>query len=256
MAKMNLYGVRAMNNGEVILSEDSSSAIAAVLAAYQNPASDTSDIFRNGYIKKVAGYNFSSSPDVYRHTNGTAAGTITVRGASQSGSSLNIQGMTSGQTITKGTKGKLSTVKSVNRVSGNSTGKVFEFTVTADTTVDSSGYATITISPPINTTATGGAYSTITALPPNSEPVTFQGAASLEYAQSLCYLKPAIAFGTIDLKLPGVNADMESRVVYNNVSMRLIKDYEFVNDDCRMRADVEFGWVSVWKEAVQVIGQA
>ena len=252
-AKLVKYGAIRDNNGEVILTPDSSAAIMAVLNAYQNPVDETSRQFVFGYIKKVAGFSFSESPDVYRHTNGTAAGTILVKGASQTGSTLIIDGMTSGQTITAGTKGKLSTVKSVNRVSGESTGEAFEFTVTESTTVNVSGEATITISPPITTS---GAYKTITASPPNDEPVTFQGAASLEYAQSLCFKRNAVAFGTIDLKVPGINALVESRNVYNNLSMRLIKDYEFVNDDCRYRLDIEYGWKAIVPEFIQVIGQA
>lgn len=135
-----------------------------------NPVDEITRNFKDGAIGKLAGATFFESNSLYSHTAGTWAGSVTVTGAGQSGSSLIITG-TAGDTIKKGDKISIANVNGVNRmtrrVAGVATAR--RFTVTQDYTL-TAGPDTISILPAIY--GPGSQYQNVDALPANGAALT------------------------------------------------------------------------------------
>src|SRR3990167_7679780 len=83
---------------------------------YFTPVTDLAKTWRSGNIGHADGMDFYSSNSLYKHTAGTWGGTVSVNGASQSGSSLNIN-CTSGDTFLKGDKFTIANVNEINLMS-------------------------------------------------------------------------------------------------------------------------------------------
>lgn len=115
-----------------------------------------------------------------------------------------------------------------------STGVLKKFTVTADAT----GAGTLAISPAI---IVSGPHQNTSAIPDNDDKLTFLGAASTAYKQSLLFQKGFAVMGTADLVLPPKQE--ATRQVYDGISMRLVKDYyDGVKDRLYTRLDVLYGF--------------
>jgi hypothetical protein len=67
------------------------------------------------------------------------------------------------------------------------------------------------------------------------------GAASTTYNNSLAYHKDAFTFVTADLELPK-GVDFAAREVYDGISLRVVRNYDIVNDKFPCRIDVLFGY--------------
>jgi hypothetical protein len=128
-----------------------------------NPAADISKQYRKGIVDEVAGLEWFRTASLYRHTAGTWAGAVTVNGAGQSGSTLNVT-CTTGDTFKQGDSFSILNVNFVNpqtrRVpSGN---QVQHFVVQADVTGVASA-AALPIYPPI--AGPGDVFQNVDALP-------------------------------------------------------------------------------------------
>lgn len=66
------------------------------------------------------------------------------------------------------------------------------------------------------------------------------GVASTAYSNHLLYHKDAFAFVSGDLELPK-GVDFASREVYDGIAMRIVRNYDIVNDRFPCRLDVFFG---------------
>jgi hypothetical protein len=135
-----------------------------------NPADEISKQYKKGTVGMAWGWTWGRSNNLLRHTAGTWAGTVSVNGAGQSGSSLNIN-CTSGDTFKKGDKFSILNVNFVNPNSRQlpAGAQVRHFTVTADLTA-SATTATIAIYPAI--AGPGDPYQNVDALPANTAAMT------------------------------------------------------------------------------------
>ncbi len=115
-----------------------------------------------------------------------------------------------------------------------STGVLKQFTVTAAAT----GAGTLSISPAM---ISDGPHRNVSAVADNDDKLTFVGAASTAYKQSLLFQKGFAAFGTADLVLPK-SVDMASRQNYDGISMRLVRDFAIVTDQFLTRLDILYGY--------------
>lgn len=195
-----------------------------------------------GMMGRTGGMDFFENTLIGNHTSGAEGGGsayLCNSATAQVGSATNPISMS--LIVDTGTKtvkeGDTFTIASVNRVHPESkadTGELQQFTVLADFT----GAGTISISPAIIAT---GPYQNCTAGAANNAKLTFNGAASTAYKQSLLFQKGAFAFATADLVLPS-GIDFASRQVLDGISMRLVRDYDIVKDRFLTRLDVLYGY--------------
>ena len=79
-------------------------------------------------------------------------------------------------------------------------------------------------------------------------------AATASYPQNLIYHKNAITFATADLILPR-GVDMAARANHNGISLRVLRDYDPINDQMIGRIDVLYGYKVIRPEmAVRLWG--
>lgn len=137
-----------------------------------NPQADISKQNRTGYIGTTDSFDWYSSMSLATHTAGTWAGSVTVNGGGQSGSTLNVT-CTTNDTFKKGDKISIANVNQVNLMTRNTTSTssagTKTFTITADATGVSSA-ATLSIYPPIY--GPGSHYQNVDALPAASAALT------------------------------------------------------------------------------------
>jgi P22 coat protein - gene protein 5 len=213
--------------------------------------------FEEAKIGRYAGFDTFMGQSVKVHTVGGLGGTPLVNGASQSSTYADTKDTGSQSLITDGwtaaaanrlKKGDVITVAgvfAVNPVTKESTGVLQHFVVNADVASDGSGNATLSISPPI---ITSGAYQTVTAVPADNAAITVKtGTASTGYAQNLCFHKNAFAFVPVPLAMPD-GAAFKARQSADNLSVRVVKDYDVTNDTDIIRLDILYGVAAIYPE--------
>jgi hypothetical protein len=200
--------------------------------------------YKEGSMGRFGSFDFYENSIIPTHTNGTEAGTAyLVNGASQSKtlSKTDPDPNTGSLIVDTGTKtikaGQVFTIGDdvfdVHPETKASTGVLKQFTVTADAT----GAGTLTITPAI---IASGPHQNVSAVPDDDDILTFVGAASTAYKQSVLFQKGFAAFGTADLVLPP--NQKASRKVYDGISLRIIQDYyDGVKDRLYTRLDVLYG---------------
>jgi hypothetical protein len=96
-------------------------------------------------------------------------------------------------------------------------------------------------------TSASGVRQNITAFPANDAAVTFIGTASLAYPQNAIYHRDSICLATADLDVPA-GTTMAKRAVMDGISLRVIQDYDIVNDRFITRIDCFYGWTMLRPE--------
>lgn len=202
----------------------------------------------------VLGFDWYATQNINRHTTGAFAGTVLVNDTVADGDSvISMDAFTdAAPTLKKGDVFTIANVLGVNPETKKSTGVVQQFVVTADKTGTGNAAADIAVSPSFITT---GPYQTINALPADNAAVTFAGSASTAYAINMAYHKNAFTLVTADLEMPqGVH--FAARENYEGISMRIVRNFDIVNDRFPCRVDVLYGWKTLRPElACRIIGK-
>lgn len=196
--------------------------------------------YMNAQMGTGLGFEFAETPNVPVHVSGTSDGAYLVNGASQTGSTLAVN--TGTGTYTIGDVFTIAGVNAVNPTTHQTTGQLQQFVVTA---AFAGGAGNVSISPAITVT---GPNQTVTASPANGAAITEAAGftAGASNAVNLAYHKYAFAFGTVDLDMPPV--EYKAREVVDGISLRLIGDYDIINDDVIYRLDILYGFVAVTPE--------
>jgi hypothetical protein len=136
-----------------------------------------------------------------------------------------------------------------------STGKLKQFVVTADATTGAGG-GNLSISPYITLT---GARQNCTGLADGKQILKVESdqttaiGTSADYYVGLGYHRDAFAFASADLALPkGVH--FAAREVMDGISMRIVQDYDVVNDNIATRLDVLYGFKCIRPELACRLG--
>jgi hypothetical protein len=190
--------------------------------------------YEEGIMARAMGFDWFESTNMPTQAAGTAAfGTAAgylVNGVGLSGSSIAID--TGTGTIKAGQHVTFPNVFSVNGATKESTGFLQTFVVTADY---AGGAGNLQILPAITLT---GPEQNVTALPTNNDAMTILGAAN-QSGVNLGFTRDFLTFATVDLPLPE-NKDA-SRMVFDGLSLRMIRDYDTINDQFLNRIDVLWG---------------
>ncbi len=221
--------------------QDNIDLVDALKGLFQD-ASALKQQYREGMMGRTAGFDFYENTLWPTQTVGTKAGSPVVNGGAQTGASLVTNGWTASSAVLK--RGDVFTIASVFKVhpeTKNATSLLQQFVVTADTSSDGTGNATIPISPSITVS---GATQNVSGSPANSAVITVVGTASTAYGISVAYHKNAFAFGTADLVMPD-GVDFASRQTLDGVSMRIVRQYDINNDKFPCRIDVLYGYKTI-----------
>lgn len=195
--------------------------------------------YKEGSMGRFGSFDFYENTMIPSYTSGAAAGTSnydsvgTQSGSYTSPNSMSFNVDTGTAAIAAGDVFTIAGVFDVHPETKASTGVLKQFVVL----VGGTGTATLTVSPALIAT---GPHQNASAAAANNATITFLGAASTAYNQSLLFQRGFAAFGTADLILPkGVH--MASRQVYDGLSMRIVQNYDIVKDVVYTRADVLYG---------------
>lgn len=192
--------------------------------------------FKEGGVGRVAGYDWYENTMMPSHTVGDAASYVC-------NTSTGITSGTATITASGGTgtfkAGDVITIAGVNRVhpeTKKDTGQLQQFVVTADSTTS------ISVSP---TPITSGALQNVVINSAGaSKAVTSAGTASTAVQTGLAFQEGAFAFATADLLLPR-GVDFAAREVMDGISMRIVRNYDIVNDKFPCRLDVLYGFKTI-----------
>lgn len=228
-----------------------------------NPSSTISEGFKSGrFGRNVLNIDeWYSSQSRATFTTGTSTtATPLVDGAGQTGSTININGWGSGTTtLRKGDIITIAGVFSVNPENYQSTGRLQQFVITADTSDSSGATATLPISPSI---ITSGSLQTVSNSPANDAVVTYwsMAAGGTQAATAsptgLVFVPEAFAGVTADLALPNGGARstrISSKI--SGIALRMAEQWDVNTDQNITRLDTVVGFATVRPEwAVRVQG--
>jgi hypothetical protein len=180
------------------------------------------------------GFDWYQSTHIPAWTTGSDHTTVTVNGASQTGSTLTV----AGGNVTRGSVFTIANVNAVHPETKQSLGYAKQFVLTAD------GTTSWSISPAI---ITSGAYQNVDAGPADGAAITVAGTASTEYDSNIGFHPEAFTFVSADLEMPD-GTDQASMMTYENITMRYIRDYLPKEDMFLSRFDVLFGYKTLRPE--------
>ena len=235
-------GLAPQGDRAAILDTQANVDLVDALKGLFQDSSQISSQYKEGMMGRTAGFDFYENTLLPSHTTGAEGGlgnylvndatAGVTTGANLTSGSLIVD--TGTKTIKEGDVFTLANVYSVQPESKVSTGELQQFTVLAD----AAGAGTLSIAPPI---ITAGEYQNVNSVPANNAALTFLGAASTAYKQSLLFQKGFACFATADLVMPK-NVHMASRRQFEGISMRLVSDYDIVKDRVYTRLDVLYGF--------------
>lgn len=210
----------------------------------QKPAND---IFTRGYLGTVAGLDIHMDQNIRTHTTGayTTSATPLVDTDSTAGDTTLITDgwNSSASTVKAGDVFTVSTIQSVNPVSGAATGQLKKWVVVNDETSASSH---ITIDLNFTIRWADAAYKTVSAQPTDGMALTFTGTESTSYRKNLVFHPNAFALVVMPLAMPA--GAWGARESYNNMSIRVVKDYNISSDLEIIRLDVLYGMTTLYPE--------
>ena len=219
-----------------------------------NSASEISRQYEQGLIGSIYGFKHMESEMTYKHTNGSRDDTTPVTAISAIANGDTTFTTTGGDgTLCVGDVYTIADVYGCNPETKVTTGALKQFVISTALTCDATDLYS-TYWPIYKSGAKQNAYAASWASSKAIVNVAAggSGTASTAYTNSLAYQKNAFVFVTADLELPR-GVDFAYRASVDNISLRLVRQYDVINDQFPCRLDVIFGYKCVKPEwAVRV----
>lgn len=190
--------------------------------------------------KNTLGFDFYVNQAIPVITNGShtmSSGPALTAQPANGATTLAVGGMGASKTIKAGEVFTIASVYSVNPLTKQSTGELAQFVVTADTSSESDGTASISVSPAVYFS---GAFQNVSAQPGGTAALTFVGTASTGYAQNLAWYQDAVAFANVQVEKP-MGVDFAASETFDGISMRVVRNYDISYDRFPIRFDVYYG---------------
>ncbi|WP_329762624.1 P22 phage major capsid protein family protein [Stenotrophomonas maltophilia] len=202
------------------------------LKGFFNAQDRLAEQYEDGLMARAAGFDWFETTNMPAQSYGTSAipGTYQVNGANQTGSSIAVN--TGTGTLVAGQHVTFAGVFAVNPATKVSTGVLQTFVVTANY---AGGAGNLQISPAI---VTSGPEQNVTASPAAAAAVSVLGATA-QTGVNLGFARDFLTFATVDLPLP--ENKEASRMQFDGLSLRMIRDYDTVNDQFLNRVDLLWG---------------
>lgn len=239
-----------------ILSSDQSAVIADAQKGNANVGFGASQAYRRGQFTGPGALGIDTwraSPNVATHTTGSFTSctplTNIPAGLAQGASSIATDAWASGATTLK--EGDTFTMVGVfecNMANFSTTGRLRQFTVTADIS-DTTGAMTINFYPPIYSADSGSQLANVTAMPADNVGISVWGSALSSGSLTATVSKQGLIFmpGTVILAMADA-AEVDAPVCVfaqddeAGISLRLTKSFDIDNDNNLARVDGFFGW--------------
>ena len=242
----------------MIISPAMNEAIVNAALTLFNPTSELSKQYKEGAMGTAMGFDWYESMSLYSHTAGTWGGAVTVNGASQSGSSLNITG-TTGDTFLQGDVFSMANVITVNPTTRRKVGTgAKQFAVTAPVTL-SGTTGTLPITPDIYGPASQ--YQNVDVLPVDGAALTlFPGTTSpngLAGINALALHKNAFALVGVPLEVPkAAEIGVQRRDPNTGIAVRFVRMFDPQQSKMVNRFDVLLGFGRLYSDecVVRVLG--
>jgi len=169
-----------------------------------------------------------------------AGGGAQVAGAGQTGSTLQVSGLTPAGALSMraGDMFTLANVYGVNAVSGDPWQSLQQFVVTADVTA-AAGNTPVPIYPAL---ITSGPRRTVTVSPAAGTPLTAIGTAGQQYPTGIAFHRDAFVIGMAPLEVPrNVQFGANQQDPDTGCAIRMVAQYDIINDLFITRCDVLYG---------------
>lgn len=201
-----------------------------------NSQSELKRQYEDGLMGRAAGFDWYETSIMPAQAYGTSAipGTYDVNGTVTNGATT-IPVDTGTGTLKAGQHIQFANVYAVNAATLESTGVLRTFVVTADY---AGGAGNISISPAIYSS---GPEQNVTALPADNADVVVLGATT-QTGVNLGFARDFVTFASVDLPLPP-NKDASRATIGGpgGLSVRMVRDYDTINDQFLNRVDVLWG---------------
>lgn len=219
------------------------------MAAYFNPGTAISEQYKEGFIARTAMADYYENERLWTLPNaGDVATTLDTYTVTEGDADLTVAALSAAPVA--GMVFTLAGVYDVHPETKAAYPHLKQFVVGAGSTTTNVVY-----SPAIYSSASG-ALQNVSAMPATTAAVTFVGAASTNYVQSLMYHKDAFQFITADLPLMD-DAHKCARRTQDGLSMRVWMASDIRNDELLMRVDMLYGYAALRPEwACRMIGSA
>lgn len=243
------------DNRHILMDSVNMAQAANSFASYFQPTAAIEKAFSKGKVGSAAGFEWWESNMVPTHTAGTRTTTAlcnTSTGITSGTATIAITGATAALTFKDGDVITVGDMYAINRETKNRYAHLQDFVITADATVAADGTVTLSVSPTPTTSGAKQNVELVTAGASKTVTLTRNGAASSALVQTLAYHRDAFAFVTADLYTdPAARMTISKK---DNISMRLWRGTEIVNDTFPMRFDVLFGWKTIRGEWASRVG--
>lgn len=226
-------------------------------SAYFNPSSAIGDQYKEGLVARTAMANYYENERIWNLTNSSdvTANTNADALVTDGGSTIAVSEDLAQANQVVGSVFTVAGVYACHPETKAAYAHLQQFTVTA------TGAVSVTVSPTIhltgakkNVSSSTGADLAVTDF--NEKAMTFVGAASTTYAQSLMYHRDAFQFVTADLPIMD-DAAKCVRMSKDGLSMRFWLGSDIRNDEMLLRIDMLYGMAALRPEwACRMIGSA
>lgn len=201
-----------------------------------NSQSELKRQYEEGLMGRAAGFDWYETSIMPAQAYGASAipGTYDINGVVTEGAT-SIPIDTGTGTLVAGQHVTFAGVFAVNPATKQSTGVLRTFVVTANY---AGGSGNLQISPAINA---AGPEQNVTALPADGADVAVLGATA-QSGVNLAFARDFVTFASVDLPLPeGKNASRAKIGGPRGLSVRMIRDYDTINDQFLNRVDILWG---------------
>jgi hypothetical protein len=202
--------------------------------------------YERGVMGTSGGLDWFYDQNVSIHTSGPLGGAPLYQTTILSGNSITVSGFTAAAAsrVKKGDIFTIANVNGVNPVSLATTGKLRQFTATADVSSAADGTATIPIYPPIiGPSSPANPRQTVSVLPTAAAPLTFLMTANTSYYQNIVHQKEAWAMAMCRLQEPFSGQSAYAVSPETGVALRTWKASDISTDTHASRCDEAFGIV-------------
>jgi len=221
--------------------------------------------YREGLMGRTGGFDVYENTLTPSHTtgswggtpltDGTALGTGTTATTWVSQTDMEVDGVTSTNTLKAGDIITFSGIYAVHPESKVNTGKLRSFVVQSDVTFTTSAdNYTVTVKPGV-IYGSGNAYQNCVlsgVSDTDGLTTTLIGAVSSAFGNDIQMHKDAFVFATADLEDVSKYGAWGAREQYDGISMRFARQYDITNDAVKSRFDILFGFDPLYNELSNV----